>query len=80
MPKILPCELRIMSDIPSECVWSLKIGENWQETLVVWSETTLAAFEREGKSGCDFAQNPKTRTMAPSRTVDSRSQDRAGPQ
>lgn len=53
MPKILHCELRTMSDIPSECVWGLKIMKNWQRTLAVWAETTelVAVFERERKRG-----------------------------
>lgn len=45
MPKILRCKLGTMSDIPSECVWGLKIEKNWQKTLAAWPETPVAVFE-----------------------------------
>lgn len=74
-----------MPDIPSECVWGLKIVKNWQKTprggVGAWSDTTelVAAFEKEWKSACDFC-NPQTLNHATFQNPGLRSQGRASPQ
>lgn len=74
-----------MSDIPSECVWGLKIMQNWQKTLAVWAETTelVAAFERERKGGVTPPANPespKRQACGTFQDCGSRGPGRASPQ